>query len=179
MYIERLSIATLEPATHLRDQVFPGMSNSRDGRSLAASLFPDKYAQWFSTSGITHLNYWVAIDEATTQVIGLTGLYCESEDEKEAEWLGWFCVAPQFRGKGIGKELLEFTINQAKAKAKRYLRLYTWEHPSSEVARRLYLKHSFYQIGEEKNSSGFKTIYVELQLDSSVQSNAKAVGSNL
>lgn len=168
MYIESLSIATLEQAIHLRGEVFPGVSNSSDSPSLAASLYRDKYAQWFSNSGITQLNYWVAIDEKSFQVIGLTGLYCKSEDEQEADWLGWFCVASQFRGKGIGKELLDFTIDLAKAK--RYLRLYTWEHPSSYVARMLYLKRGFYQIGESPNNSGFKTIYLELQLDSIIHS---------
>jgi len=166
MYIEPLSIATLEQATHVREQVFPGVSHSSDGPSLEASLSLDKYAQWFSNSGITQLNYWVAIDEKSNKVIGLTGLYCKSEDEQEAEWLGWFCVSSRFRGKGIGKELLDFTIDLAQAKAKRYLRLYTWEHPSSDVARMLYLKRGFYQIGKSLNNSGFKTIYLELQLDS-------------
>ncbi|MDZ8134817.1 MAG: GNAT family N-acetyltransferase [Nostoc sp. DedQUE04] len=166
MYIESLSIATLEQAIQLRDEVFPGVSNSSDGQSLVASLYLDEYAQWFSNSGITQLNYWVAIDEESFQVIGLTGLYCKSEDEQEANWLGWFCVASRFRGKGIGKELLDFTIDLAQAKLKRYLRLYTWEHSSSYVARMLYLKRGFYQIGESLNNSGFKTIYLELQLDS-------------
>ncbi|WP_445626987.1 GNAT family N-acetyltransferase [Nostoc sp. DSM 114167] len=170
MYIESLSIATLEQAIHLREEVFPGVSNSSDSPSLVASLYLDEYAQWFSNSGITQLNYWVAIDEQSFQVIGLTGLYCKSEDEQEADWLGWFCVASRFRGKGIGKELLDFTIDLAQAKAKRYLRLYTWEHPSSYVARMLYLKRGFYQIGESPNKSGFKTIYLELQLDSIIHS---------
>ncbi|RCJ32070.1 hypothetical protein A6769_29040 [Nostoc punctiforme NIES-2108] len=76
MYIESLSIATLEQAIHLREEVFPGVSNSSDSPSLAASLYRDKYAQWFSNSGITQLNYWVAIDEKSFQVIGSTSFEC-------------------------------------------------------------------------------------------------------
>ena len=39
MYIESLSIATLEQAIHLREEVFPGVSNSSDSPSLVASLY--------------------------------------------------------------------------------------------------------------------------------------------
>ncbi|MBN3890703.1 MAG: hypothetical protein HWQ43_16570 [Nostoc sp. JL31] len=81
MYIESLSIATLEQAIHLREEVFPGVSNSSDSSSLVASLYRDKYAQWFSNSGITQLNYWVAIDDKSFQVIGLTS-YDETEPRK-------------------------------------------------------------------------------------------------
>lgn len=164
MHIEPLSPATLDQAINLRDKVFPGLSKL-DRETFSASLFKEQYQQWFLESTITQLNYWVAIDDESKKVIGTTGLYCETEDENEAYWLGWFCVEPEFRGQGIGAKLLDFSINTAKAAGKKYLRLYSWTNPDSATAQILYKKRGFRAIGEEEiPGSRFKIIYLELDL---------------
>lgn len=42
--------------------------------------------------------------------IGITGVYTENID-KESIWLDWFCVVPEFRNRGFGKQILEETID--------------------------------------------------------------------
>jgi GNAT superfamily N-acetyltransferase len=46
-------------------------------------------------------------------VITLTGIYSELGDIDTA-WLGWFGVDDSIRNNGIGQNLLDFSINQAK-----------------------------------------------------------------
>jgi len=65
----------------------------------------------FGVSSIS--NFWVAIDE-NNNVVGTTGIYTYIKDENEAIWLAWFCVDPEQRGKGIGKKLIEYSINMAR-----------------------------------------------------------------
>ena len=42
--------------------------------------------------------------------IGITGVYTENI-YKESIWLDWFCVVPEFRNRGFGKQILEDTID--------------------------------------------------------------------
>jgi len=42
--------------------------------------------------------------------IEITGVYTENID-KESIWLDWFCVVPEFRNRGFGKQILEDTID--------------------------------------------------------------------
>ncbi|WP_375466932.1 hypothetical protein [uncultured Nostoc sp.] len=45
MYIESLSIATLEQAIHLREEVFPGVSNSSDSPSANLAFTAKAFTQ--------------------------------------------------------------------------------------------------------------------------------------
>ena len=84
--------------------------------------------------GISSLiNLWVAVDE-TGAVCGTTGLYTTPQDEHEAAWLSWFCVDPKHRGQGIGKLLIEFSIEEARAANKKFLRLYTSDDENEAAA---------------------------------------------
>lgn len=46
--------------------------------------------------------------------IGITGVYSENID-KNSIWLDWFCIIPEFRNKGFGKQVLIDTINYARS----------------------------------------------------------------
>jgi len=83
------------------------------------------------------------------KVIGVTGLYSLKYDEKEAYWLGWYCVNPSFRGEGIGRDLLGFIINLSKMDNKKWLRLYTSKDPNEKRANEIYNKLGFKPLKEK------------------------------
>ncbi|HLU26651.1 MAG TPA: ribosomal protein S18-alanine N-acetyltransferase [Longimicrobiales bacterium] len=63
--------------------------------------------------------------------------------------LGNIAVAPDWRGRGVGKKLLEAVIEQARGRAVRELFLEV--RVSNEPARRLYETHGFREVGRRKN----------------------------
>lgn len=112
-----------------------------------------------------YLKYWVAVDDDKDRVVGVIGLYKELKDAKDTYWLGWFCVDPAFRGKGIGTKLLKFAINKAKKQNKKYLRLYTSTDIVEADAQRLYEKHGFKTMDKPHRFEGrFEIFYRELVL---------------
>jgi GNAT superfamily N-acetyltransferase len=109
------------------------------------------------------MNFWVAINE-NSEVVGTTGLYKYLADEKEAVWLAWFCVDPNERGKGIGNQLLSFTIEEARRTGVSYLRLYTSDDPNEKEAQVLYEKYGLKE--KEREAKLFYTkIIRELRLE--------------
>ncbi|MCL2377486.1 MAG: GNAT family N-acetyltransferase [Defluviitaleaceae bacterium] len=106
--------------------------------------------------------YWVALNE-NDEICGTTGLYAEKDDFHEALWLSWFCVNPNMRGQGIGKQLLEFSIDTAREYKKKYLRLYTSDDPNEAAAQFLYEKYGFRIVRTEKKR-GYTLLYRELAL---------------
>ena len=105
---------------------------------------------------------WAAVNEGG-DVCGTTGLYMYKKDEKEAVWLCWFCVDPEYRGQGIGKNLLEFSIEKAKESGKAFLRLYTSDDPSEAAAQGLYEKYGLAVVKTQKHGST-TYLYRELKL---------------
>ena len=143
-----LSKETLPQASKLIDEVF--RPDVKDGvypsKDLKSSLNL-KSIPGFKTE-LTSLNYWVALDKG--KVVGITGCYTLIYDEKEATWLGWYCVGPKARGKGVGKLLLDFIITKSKREGKKYLRLYTSKDPNEKRANEIYDKLGFRLIKDEK-----------------------------
>jgi ribosomal protein S18 acetylase RimI-like enzyme len=105
---------------------------------------------------------WVAVNEQA-DVCGATGLYTLTKDKDEAVWLLWFCVDPNNRRKGIGKELIEFTISKAKEFNKKYFRLHTSSDLNEEAAQKLYEKYGF-EIRKEMNKKNTKILLRELKI---------------
>ena len=140
--IESLKKETLEKAIDLVNKVFLEQGNETAEICFRASLNPEKYKNFLLRNQITELKYWIAID-LSGKVFGTTGLYCYQTDEREAHWLGWFCVDPALRKKGIGTRLLGFSISMARKRYKRLLRLYTSTDPNELDAHRLYERHGF------------------------------------
>ena len=105
---------------------------------------------------------WVAVN-GSDDVCGTTGLYSYKKDENEAVWLSRFCVGPEHRGEGIGKNFLEFSIEKARDSGKAFLRLYTSGDPSEAAAQGLYEKYGFAVVKTAKYRSG-TYLYRELKL---------------
>lgn len=63
--------------------------------------------------------------------------------------LGNIAVAPDRRGQGVGKKLLEAVIEEARGRAVRELFLEV--RVSNDTAQRLYESHGFREVGRRKN----------------------------
>lgn len=84
------------------------------------------------------LQYYVVIDTDTSKVIAITGLYNRKEYPEDEAWLGWFCTDPEFRGKGIGRKTLEWTMNKARELGYKKFKLYTSTDSNETAAQNLY-----------------------------------------
>jgi len=155
MVIKTLDERSLKAATQLRDSVFTHLEKY-ERETLRASLYADEYAKWHAKTGIMDLAYWVAVDDASEEVVGLVGLYTEEDDDEDMVWLGWFCVDPDYRGQKIGAMLLEFAINQAREQGKKHLYLYTTDDQEYTTARSLYEKKGFVNYKVEGETLYYK-----------------------
>jgi len=155
--LEKLSQKSLVGAIELRDKIFKEMSKE-EKLTLVASLDKESYKSYYEESGIKSMEYWVLVDK-NHQVIGLTGIYIE-EGTIESCSLGWFCLDENYRGRGIGEALLEFSIAQAKLLSMQSLTLYTEDSKMYAPAIALYKKYGFVEyepfIKEFENSLHFK-----------------------
>ena len=87
-------------------------------------------------SDLSMLKYWLV--ENKGKVIGICGLYSYKSTPKDV-WLGWFGVLEDERGKGYGKEILNYMIQSAKDLGYENFRLYT-DEIANEKAIKLYEK---------------------------------------
>jgi RimJ/RimL family protein N-acetyltransferase len=161
--IQRLSPPKLSEAQRLVDATFPHYPWM--SRRLCFSVSDPQFLYcWALSVGwqITSLSDWVALD-TDNRVIGTVGVYTYRKDNNEACWLSWFCVHPNFRGRGFGRELLQFAIHLARQTDKKYLRLHTSTHPSEASAQALYEKCGFRIIGK-KSWKECDIVYLELDL---------------
>jgi len=98
---------------------------------------------------LTTSRYWAMLNE-TGKVIGVTGICdVEGEDPKNC-YLGFFILDKSQRGKGLGKQLLTFTEDQARLLGKRHMRVLTSTFIPYAGGRALYSR-SGYKIIATKN----------------------------
>ncbi len=148
--IEPLSRSTIRESIKLVKRILPEQGLENVSIAFNASLAFEEsgiktlfYRFLLNSYGINELHYWVVIHEKSQSVVGTTGLYCHSKDTHEADWVGWMCVHPDFRGHGIGSKLVNFSITKAKERGKKYLRLYTSDDPNEAAANRIYEREGF------------------------------------
>lgn len=113
--------------------------------------------------GYKTLDYWVAVDTNNNKLVGTTGLYSMKSEPENVGWLGWFCVHPDYRNKGIGNLLLDFIENYSRKENKAYLKLYTADVDSMKQAQILYEKRNYKIIKTEKRKN-YNKIYREKTL---------------
>jgi GNAT superfamily N-acetyltransferase len=163
MHIEELTKDTLYKAIELVKKVFPYENFDEITWAFEGSLGVGDNKDWIKSKGTTSLTYFVAIENG--QVIGTSGIYTLEKDDKEAAWLGWYCVDPDYRGKKIGAALFDIVIQKAKEKGKTFLRLYTSTHDNEAIANKIYDKKGFKFTHEEPNKETGETIvYKQLRL---------------
>jgi ribosomal protein S18 acetylase RimI-like enzyme len=122
-------------------------------KDFKASLDPVLNASRLSLDPKQEANarYWLAVDKKGN-VLGTTGLYETGKDQAEASWLGWMSVRSSARGQGIGKQLVDFSVAQARADGKDFVRLYTSTARGEQAAQFLYEKEGFKVVGSEPHT---------------------------
>jgi GNAT superfamily N-acetyltransferase len=143
--IAPLSRELIPSAQRLVNSVFPRQCLSE---RISFWTYPRRNSRLvrlvFRALGVHELHgYWVATDERQVNVVGIAGLYSYNKDTEDAVWLGWYCVAPQARGTGVGGKVLDFAIDRARETGKRSLRLYTSTDPNEATAQHVYEKKGF------------------------------------
>lgn len=104
--------------------------------SLDRELFMKMTGLYYPDDGI---KCYLAIKDG--KYIGITGLY-HYDIEKDSAWISWFGIIDEYRNKGMGKELLEKTMELACSKGFKYIRLYT-DYIDNYEAIKLYEKCGF------------------------------------
>ena len=100
-------------------------NNYEDVLFIKHKLFPesnsdDDYVKYFNQ--LVKSNYYLVKINKT--IVATIGWYDFDNQNKEA-FVGWFGVLPEFQKQGIGKESLNFIINEVKLLNYDYLRVYT------------------------------------------------------
>jgi GNAT superfamily N-acetyltransferase len=113
------------------------------GREIAAD------PGYMADRSLTSSRYWAMVDGAG-KVIGVTGI-CDVEGEDPGNcYLGYFILDKSCRSKGLGKQLLAFTEEQARLSGKRRMRVLTSTFIPYRGGRALYCR-SGYKIIATKN----------------------------
>ncbi len=162
---EPVSKENIEEVVKLAHVAFPedALVDDSPGHALRASLDPEKYSNFWQKHSLNTLEY-IAVYDGSHNLVGTTGFYTENGNT-ETVYLGWFCVDPSQRGKGYGRNILEWTILQAKEKGFLYLGLYTSDDPNEKTAQSLYDKLGFKIVGEEADADPrYKRLFRELSL---------------
>lgn len=130
-------------AIKIQNSIFP---KENGAINILASLDRELFIKMTDVSYIDdHVKYYLA--KVNDNYVGITGLYYYNFDVSSA-WIAWYGILNQYQNKGLGKELLKATINLAKEKGFKYLRLYT-DYLDNKKAIVLYEQEGF--IGEKYN----------------------------
>ena len=126
-------------AIEIQNKIFP----EEDGTvnilaSLDRNLFIEKTGMNYVDD---HVKYYIVYDN--NEEVGITGLY---HYDNESAWLPWFGVLPNKRRKSYGKKILLKTIDMAKQRGFKTMRLYT-DRVENAIAIKLYEKIGF--VGEK------------------------------
>ena len=159
-----LSKDNLEEAIDLVYSVFPDDANSMDDPAVAyrASIDKEGNQDFIQRHHLETLQYFIVKNFPDEKIVGVTGWYTEARGPKDIIWLGWYCIDPNERGKGFGKEILEWTIGKVKEMGYRVMKLYTTTDPNEAAAQILYEKIGFKLIGEEQEEGrAYLTLFRE------------------
>ncbi|MBI3944768.1 MAG: GNAT family N-acetyltransferase [Armatimonadetes bacterium] len=101
-----------------------------------------------------HEAYFVAVDDDSGEVIGVSGYFTDRYRTPGIFWLGWTYVDERFRRRGAGSALLRHVVQQVREKGARKLYIDTGSAPSYQAAVALYQRFGFAVEGQLKDYYG-------------------------
>ena len=84
--------------------------------------------------------------------VGILQMDWVQEAELRVGRVPFFYMMPEFRSKGLGVQLLGHAVCTYRAMGRQFLRLRC--APENERAKKFYLSHGFYKVGEEPGGIG-------------------------
>ena len=130
---------------------------------FTASLTPHRL--WLKAYRETYdkVNYYIAMKDR--KPVGITGLYTLTTRPKEA-WLAWYGVDKEFRGRGVGKAILQASIDMARKNGHETLRLWTTgNRPESAIANKLFQKLGFASQKTDYTYDGYPVLIYSFALN--------------
>lgn len=103
---QKLTKENYEEVLKIKHMLFPESNSDED------------YVQYFNNE--IKANYYLVLKDGES--CATIGWY---EVDSENAFVGWFGVLPQFQGIGLGKETLNFIIDEVESLGYDYLRVYT------------------------------------------------------
>ena len=94
----------------------------------------------------------VAVALLGDTAVGILQMDWTQEAELRVGRVPFFYMMPEFRSKGLGVQLLGHAVCTYRAKGRQFLRLRC--APENDRARKFYLSHGFYKVGEEPGGIG-------------------------
>lgn len=128
-------------------------------KEMEASVDEKKFQKYVTKIDrhIRSLEYFIAVN-TKGKCVGIIGMYTLIESYEDTLWIGWYCVHKKYRGRGIGKLLLDFVIDKARESGKKYICLYTSTDNNEATAQEIYEKYGFY-ITERIKKDGYEILY--------------------
>ena len=131
-----------------------------DGRS-AARYFADYFSDPGRQGSPDEDNY-VAIDQESDKIIGVSGYGPDEYNTRGIYWLGWTYVDNDFRRRGLGSALLNHVIEQVGLRGGRKLYIDTSSDPIYKAALAFYRSFGFELEGVLKDYYGGGEDYIIL-----------------
>ncbi len=101
----------------------------------------------------------------SNKCVGLTGLYNSRNQNIDEVWCGWYGVVPDERGRGLGRAILDWTIDRARVLGYKKFRLWTTTDDSEKKAQNLYEKVGLNIYNRERfEDSNLQRLYREINL---------------
>lgn len=116
-----------------------------DFPTLDGELSRTYYERYFRAPASDREQNFVACVGDT--LVGVTGFYPDKYDRRDLLWINWLFVDAAHRGQGIGRALLDFTLERARSMNCRKIYLDTTSDAVA-AATRLYTMNGFVQEGE-------------------------------
>ncbi|MFH1917321.1 MAG: GNAT family N-acetyltransferase [Nanoarchaeota archaeon] len=138
--IRSLSKSQIKEAVALYHRVFGNKQNYSGAIWIPASVYKKEYEEIYKEGRTKSVDAWAVCDKK--RIIAVTGLFVQ-EDEPDTTWISWFFVHPEYRRQGIGSALLKWTIAEARRRRKKYLKVYSSDHPRERASAYLYEKYGF------------------------------------
>lgn len=169
--INNISLIEIVPISHkniheslaLLQKVFTTFTDEEDPYLwFKVSVEPDKHQDLMKEKGVRDIRYFAVLNKEN-KIIGTTGLYHLTKDPENTVWLGFYCLDADYRGQGLGRKILQWTLDQAKAEGNTTMLLYTSPNPGLDDAQKVYEKFGFVTTNKEVKN-GEVTLYMKLKL---------------